>query len=51
MFMTFGDRSAFELQQALEDKALARFEASHLKIEAGLEEGLSNLDVCWSIMR
>ncbi len=38
MFMTFGDRSAFELQQALEDKALARFEASHLKIEAGLEE-------------
>lgn len=38
MFMTFGDNSAFDLQQAFEDKALSRFESSPHKIEAGAEE-------------
>jgi Zn-dependent M16 (insulinase) family peptidase len=37
MFMTFGDNSAFDLQQAFEDKALSRFEPSPYKIEAGEE--------------
>ena len=38
MFMTYGDRSAFELQQAFEEQALSRFDSSSLKIEAGLED-------------
>jgi len=37
IFLTFGDNSAFELQQAFEEKALARFEPSPEKIQAGLE--------------
>ena len=41
MFMTFGDNPVHELQQAFEEKALVRFEASSTKIEAGVESRFS----------